>query len=127
MNRRRMLKALTVAQEIGDYEDVAVMPAETDPRIYRSRNRLPRPFYLICEKDTELSSLAGSAHVYPRNSSVNRFRMGIGDHVYVPARIIPNGDDGPSPHQCTTAGDKAERALTASWPKPSLSLVISYM
>lgn len=86
MNRRRMLNALTTAQEIGDYEDAAVIPAETDPQIHLSRNRLPQPFHLICEKDTVLSALAGSAHVYLRDSSVNRFRMGIGDHVYVPAR-----------------------------------------
>ncbi|MFJ6895130.1 hypothetical protein [Streptomyces hokutonensis] len=93
MNRRRMLHALKVAAELGNYEDAAVLPADTDPQLYLSRNRLPQPFHLICEKDTVLSQLSGEAQVHLRDSSVNRFRMDVGDHVYVPAgtphRITP--------------------------------------
>jgi mannose-6-phosphate isomerase-like protein (cupin superfamily) len=91
MNRRRMLHVFKT--EFGEYEDAAVLPAETDPQIYLSRNTLPQPFHLICSKDNVLSQLSGAAHVFLRNSSVNRFRMDVGDHVYIPAgtphRIVP--------------------------------------
>ncbi|MFF9572008.1 hypothetical protein [Streptomyces sp. NPDC014685] len=93
MNRRRTLHALDAALGIGNYEDVAVLPADTDPQVYLSRNWLPQPFHLVCEKDTVLSQLSGAAQVHLRDSSVNRFRMDLGDHVYVPAgtphRIVP--------------------------------------
>jgi 3-hydroxyanthranilate 3,4-dioxygenase len=55
--------------EVGEYEDVAVLPAETDPQLYLSRNRQPQPFHLICSKDTVLSQLSGEAHVHLRDSS----------------------------------------------------------
>ena len=93
MNRRRMLHSLKAGAELGDYEDAAVLPLETDPQIYLSRNSLPQPFHLICEKDTVISQLSGSADVHLRDSSVNRFRMDVGDHVYIPAgtphQIVP--------------------------------------
>ena len=91
MNRRRMLHALKA--EVGEYEDAAVLPAETDPQLYLSRNRQPQPFHLICSNDNVLSQLSGAVHVHLRDSSVNRFQMGVGDHVYIPAgtphRIVP--------------------------------------
>ena len=91
MNRRRMLHAF--AAEVGEYEDAAVLPEETDPQLYLSRNRHPQPFHLICSKDNVLSQLSGEADVHLRDSSVNRFRMVVGDHVYIPAgtphRIAP--------------------------------------
>ena len=91
MNRRRMLHAF--AADVGEYEDAAVLPEETDPQIYLSRNRQPQPFHLICAKDNVLSQLSGAADVHLRDSSVNRFRMIVGDHVYIPAgtphRIVP--------------------------------------
>ncbi|MFF5147960.1 hypothetical protein ACFY6U_51050 [Streptomyces sp. NPDC013157] len=93
MNRRRMLHSLKVAAELGNYEDAAVLPADTDPQLYLSRNWLPQPFHLICEKDTVISQLSGAAQVHLKDSSVNRFRMDIGDHIYVPAgtphQIVP--------------------------------------
>lgn len=96
MDRRRMLHAIRTAAEIGNYEDVPVLPADTDPQLYLSRNWLPQPFHLVCEKDTVLSQLSGTAQVHLRDSSVNRFRMDIGDHVYIPAgtphRIVPTGE-----------------------------------
>ena len=72
MNRRRMLHAF--AAEVGEYEDAAVLPEETDPQLYLSRNRQPQPFHLICSKDNVLSQLSGAADVHLRDSSVNRFR-----------------------------------------------------
>ncbi|WP_063043439.1 hypothetical protein [Nocardia pseudovaccinii] len=80
-----MVHAIQAASEVGNYAEVAVLPDETDPQIYLSRNWLPQPFHLICEKDTVLSQLSGTARVELRNSSVNSFRMDIGDHIYIPA------------------------------------------
>ena len=91
MNRRRMLHPFKT--ELGEYEDAAVLPEDTDPQLYLSRNRQPQPFHLICSKDNVLSQLSGAAQVHLRDSSVNRFRMDVGDHVYIPAgtphRIVP--------------------------------------
>ncbi|MFF7251353.1 hypothetical protein ACFZBU_46755 [Embleya sp. NPDC008237] len=88
-----MLHALEVAPELGDYADAAVLPDDTDPQLHLSHNRVPQPFHLICQKDTVLAQMSGAADVLMRGSSVNRFRMGVGDHVYVPAgtphRIVP--------------------------------------
>ena len=91
MNRRRMLHPFKT--ELAEYEDAAVLPEDTDPQLYLSRNRQPQPFHLICSKDNVLSQLSGTVHVHLRDSSVNRFRMDVGDHVYIPAgtphRIVP--------------------------------------
>jgi 3-hydroxyanthranilate 3,4-dioxygenase len=88
-----MLHSLKAGADLGEYEDAAVLPLETDPQIYLSRNTLPQPFHLICEKDTVISQLSGLADVHLRESSVNRFRMDVGDHVYIPAgtphQIVP--------------------------------------
>jgi 3-hydroxyanthranilate 3,4-dioxygenase len=88
-----MLHALKVAPKLGNYADAAVLPADTDPQLYLSHNELPQPFHLVCEKDTVLSQMSGSSDVLLHGSSVNRFRMTIGDHVYVPAgtphQIVP--------------------------------------
>src|ERR1700684_4697589 len=97
MNRRRMLHPFKA--ELGEYEDAAVLPVDTDPQLYLSRNRRPQPFHLICSKDNVLSLMSGGAHVHLRDSSVNRFRMDVGDHVYIPAgtphRIVPAAEGGP--------------------------------
>lgn len=96
MDRRRMLHAFKAAQEIGNYEEVPVLPAKVDPQLYMSRNAVPQPFYLICEKDTVVVQMSGTAEMYLKDSSVNRFAMDVGDHIYVPAgtphRIVPSGE-----------------------------------
>jgi len=38
MDRRRMLHAFKAAQEIGNYEEVPVLPAKVDPQLFMSRN-----------------------------------------------------------------------------------------
>lgn len=93
MTRRRMLHALKVAPELGDYADVPVLPADTDPQIYLAHNTRPQPFHLISERDTVISQLSGIVDVHLRDSTVNRFKAVPGDHIYVPAgtphRIVP--------------------------------------
>src|SRR5881397_2043913 len=46
MDRRRMLHTFKAAQEVGNYEDVPVLPADVDPQLYMSRNAVAQPFYL---------------------------------------------------------------------------------
>ncbi|MFE5325970.1 hypothetical protein ACFRCG_06115 [Embleya sp. NPDC056575] len=91
--RRRMLKSLETGPELGDHVEAAVLPADTDPQLYLAYNRLAQPFHLICQHDTVLSQMSGTVAVHLRESSVNRFVMGTGDHVYVPAgtphRLVP--------------------------------------
>ena len=68
MNRRRMLHPFKT--EVGEYEDAAVLPVDTDPQLFLSRNRQPQPFHLVCAKDNVLALLSGSAQVQLRDSSV---------------------------------------------------------
>lgn len=85
MTRARSTHPLKVAADLCNYEDAAILPSETDPQIYLSRNWLPQPFHLISATDTVLSQLSGSARVHLRDSSVNWFRLELGDHIYIPA------------------------------------------
>lgn len=94
MDRRRMLHAFKAAGEVGNYEDAPVLPENVDPQLHLSNNTELQPFYLVCEKDTVLGQLSGTALVRLRASSVNRFDLEPGDMLYVPAgtphRIEPH-------------------------------------
>lgn len=89
-----MLHVFKAAQEVGNYAEVPVLPAKVDPQVFMSRNWVAQPFHLICGKDTVIVQMSGTAEIYFKNSSVNRFHMTVGDHVYVPAgtphRIMPS-------------------------------------
>lgn len=93
MTRTRMLHALSVAADLGNYADQAVLIDTVDPQIYLSRNWLEQPFHLVCQKDTVLTQLSGTATLHLRDSSVNSFRMQLGDLVYIPGgtphKIVP--------------------------------------
>jgi mannose-6-phosphate isomerase-like protein (cupin superfamily) len=108
MDRRRMLHTFKTAQDIGNYEDVPVLPAKVDPQLYMSRNTVPQPFHLICGKDTVVVQMAGTAEMYLKDSSVNRFAMTVGDHVYVPAgtphRIVPSEESVQLRYKARSAG-----------------------
>jgi 3-hydroxyanthranilate 3,4-dioxygenase len=88
-----MLHAFKAARDIGSYADMPVLPEDIDVQVHLSRNTVPQPFYLICGKDTVLAQMSGTAVVHLKDSSVNRFTMTVGDHVYMPAgtphRIVP--------------------------------------
>lgn len=94
MDRRRMLHTFKTAQDVGDYAEVPVLPTSVDPQLFMSRNSNPQPFHLICAKDTVVAQMSGTAVMYLKGSSVNRFTMTVGDHVYIPAgtphRIVPS-------------------------------------
>lgn len=93
MDRRRMMHTFKAAQEVGNYEDVPVLPENVDPQVHLSSNRVAQPFHLICGKDTVIAQMSGSAVVHLKESTVNSFAMRAGDHVYIPAgtphRIVP--------------------------------------
>lgn len=93
MKRRRMFQTFKAAVEAGNYTDLPELPATVDPQLHLSRNSVPQPFFLVCGKDTVVAQMSGEAVVHLKDSSVNRFNLVAGDHVYVPAgtphRIIP--------------------------------------
>jgi 3-hydroxyanthranilate 3,4-dioxygenase len=96
MDRRRMLHGFKAAQEVGNYSEIPVLLANVDPQVHLSRNSVPQPFHLVCEKDTVLVQLSGEAVLELRDSSVNRFALRAGDHVYVPGgtphRVVPRSE-----------------------------------
>lgn len=96
MARRRMLQALDAAATVGNYADLAVLPADVDPQITVSRNSVDQPFFLAFEEDTVLAQMSGRCTVHLRQSNVLNYPMGQGDHVYMPAgtphRITPDGE-----------------------------------
>jgi hypothetical protein len=49
-----------------------------------SRNSVSQPFFLVCEKDSVIAQLQGSASITFRGASVNYFEMRPGDFIYVP-------------------------------------------
>jgi 3-hydroxyanthranilate 3,4-dioxygenase len=88
-----MFPAFKAALDAGNYTDLPELPATVDPQVYLSRNSVPQPFHLVCGKDTVIAQMSGEAVVYLKDSSVNRYNLVPGDHVYVPAgtphRIVP--------------------------------------
>lgn len=81
----------------GPHDERPLLPEDIDPQIHASRVDRDQPFHLVCEKDSMLVQLAGSASVEFKGSSVNMFPLNPGDFVYVPARTphrIIAGDDG---------------------------------
>jgi mannose-6-phosphate isomerase-like protein (cupin superfamily) len=85
MDRRRVIPAFKTAAEIGNYEDVALIPEDVDPQVELSRNSVTQPFYVVIAEDTVLAQMSGRSTVRMKYSSANRFTTRTGDHVYVPA------------------------------------------
>jgi len=84
--RKPFIDTATEWEEYGSHDERPLLPANIDPQVYASRADRDQPFYLICEKDTMLVQLAGTAAVEFKGSSVNWFPMKPGDFVYVPGR-----------------------------------------
>lgn len=108
MDRRRMLHTFKAAQEVGEYDEVPVLPTKVDPQLFMSRDSVPQPFHLICGKDTALVQMTGTAQLFFKDSSVNRFMMTPGDHVYVPAgtphRVVPSEESVQLRYKARAAG-----------------------
>lgn len=94
VNRQPFVDSFADAAEWGEYDEVPVLPEETDPQVYVSRNTKPQPFYLVCEKDSLVVFMTGEGEVLLKHPDVRRFRFSAGDYVYVPARtphrILPS-------------------------------------
>jgi hypothetical protein len=89
-----MLDAFKVGAQLGNYEDLAVLPIDVDPQVTLSRNWIDQPFYQIFAEDTVLAAMSGETVIRMRLSSVNTLRLEAGDHAYIPAgtphRIEPS-------------------------------------
>jgi hypothetical protein len=94
VERKRFFNVLPLAAEARSYDERPVLLEHIDPQLHLSRNSIPQPFFLICDKDTVLVSMSGEAVVDFRDCSVLQHRLVPGDYVYVPAgtphRIVPS-------------------------------------
>jgi 3-hydroxyanthranilate 3,4-dioxygenase len=80
-----MLDAFKVGAQLGNYEDLAVLPIDVDPQVTLSRNWIDQPFYQIFAEDTVLAAMSGETVIRMRLSTVNTLRLEGGDHAYIPA------------------------------------------
>jgi hypothetical protein len=94
VERKRFLNAYPAAEDAHSYDERPLLLEHIDPQMFVSRNSVPQPFFLVCEKDTVLTALSGEAIVEFRECSVLHHRLVAGDFVYVPAgtphRIVPH-------------------------------------
>jgi len=71
-----------------------MLPTGIDPQLHLSRNDIKQPFWLICEHDNVLITIAGSGKVEFVEGPVRYHTLGPGDFVYVPSgtphRIVPS-------------------------------------
>jgi hypothetical protein len=93
VERKRYLNVYPAAENARSYDERPLLLEHIDPQLLLSRNAVPQPFFLVCEKDSVLTALSGDAVVEFRECSVLQHRFAAGDFVYVPAgtphRIIP--------------------------------------
>lgn len=93
IERKRFLNIFPLAEDTRSYDERPLILEHIDPQLYLSRNDIPQPFFLVCEKDTVLAAMSGDADVEFHDCSVLRHRLATGDFVYVPAgtphRIVP--------------------------------------
>jgi len=96
MPRKKTFQVLREAAKVGAYDDMPMLPEDIQVQVHLSRNDKPQPFHQICDKDTLLFLLSGSAAVEMKFTPVDRFVLKPGDCVYVPAgaphRIVPDGE-----------------------------------
>jgi 3-hydroxyanthranilate 3,4-dioxygenase len=93
MRRKNRFETYKDAVARGAYDEMPMLEVGIDPQVHLSRNEVAQPFFLVCEQDTVLAQMSGTARVEFRNSPVNYFEMALGDFVYVPGgtphRILP--------------------------------------
>jgi 3-hydroxyanthranilate 3,4-dioxygenase len=93
MRRKNRFETYKEAAERGNYDEFPMLELGIDPQLHLSRNSVAQPFFLICEQDTIVAQMSGSARIEFRNSPANYFNMALGDFVYVPGgtphRLIP--------------------------------------
>jgi 3-hydroxyanthranilate 3,4-dioxygenase len=93
MRRKNRFETYKEAADRGNYDEFPMLELGIDPQLHLSRNSVAQPFFLICEQDTIVAQMSGTARIEFRNSPANYFNMALGDFVYVPAgtphRLIP--------------------------------------
>jgi len=94
MRRKNRFETYKEAAARGNYDEFPMLELGIDPQLHLSRNSVAQPFFLICEQDTIVTQMSGSARIEFRNSPANYFNMAIGDFVYVPGgtphRLVPS-------------------------------------
>ncbi|HWE75403.1 MAG TPA: Rieske 2Fe-2S domain-containing protein [Stellaceae bacterium] len=93
MRRKNRFETYKEAADRGNYDEFPMLELGIDPQLHLSRNTVAQPFFLICEQDTILAQMSGTARIEFRNSPANYFNMALGDFVYVPGgtphRLVP--------------------------------------
>ncbi len=84
--RKPFIDTFDESAQWGEHDELPVLPPDVDVQVYGSRSRQAQPFYLSCEKDTVLVFMSGDAEVLLHHDDVRRFKVQVGDFVYVPAR-----------------------------------------
>jgi len=96
MRRKNRFETYKEAASRGNYDEFPMLELGIDPQLHLSRNRVAQPFFLICEQDTIVAQMSGSARVEFRDSPANYFNLTIGDFVYVPGgtphRLVPSAE-----------------------------------
>jgi 3-hydroxyanthranilate 3,4-dioxygenase len=83
--RTKLGSLFAAAGQAGPYGELPVPPADFDPQVLVSRNDRVQPFFLVCERDTVVATLAGEGSIEFLDAPVLEQRVGPGDFVYVPA------------------------------------------
>jgi nitrite reductase/ring-hydroxylating ferredoxin subunit/predicted RNA-binding Zn-ribbon protein involved in translation (DUF1610 family) len=96
MRRKNRFETYKEAASRGNYDEFPMFERGVDPQLHLSRNTVPQPFFLICEQDTVIAQMSGTAKIEFRNSPANYFNLALGDFVYVPGgtphRIVPQSE-----------------------------------
>lgn len=96
MRRKNRFETYKEAASRGNYDEFPMFERGVDPQLHLSRNSVPQPFFLICEQDTVIAQMSGTAKIEFRNSPANYFNLALGDFVYVPGgtphRIVPQSE-----------------------------------
>jgi len=98
LERKKTLNVFKEADRAwGSYDDFPVGPRGTDPMPHLSRNRVPQPFFLVCEADQVLIQMAGEGEIELRDTSPAHMHIEPGDTIYIPAgtptRLSPRGEN----------------------------------
>lgn len=96
MRRKNRFETYKEAADRGNYDEFPMLELGIDPQLHLSRNSVAQPFFLICEQDTIVAQMSGTARIEFRHSPVNYFNMALGDFVYVPGgtphRLVPSSE-----------------------------------
>lgn len=85
--RKNAFNLFREAQKLASFDEFPMLRPEIDPQLHLSRNEVDQPFHLICQKDTVVAQVSGSARVMFSDGPVRYFDLQPGDFVYVPGGV----------------------------------------